>query len=133
MAGCGGSATPSVLQLRARATRICSLASLDAERISTPRTESGGQAFLKNGIAVIGPELRRLRALGAPKDVAEVYGAAVADLGAELAAIRRTIHALAQQQDPVIAFKALQQRLAPLESQATDDWQALEVPACVNG
>ena len=50
---------------------------------------------------------------------------AVGALARELRALRGTIRALGRQQDPVIAFKTLQQHLGPLETQADDAWRAL--------
>jgi len=130
--GCGGAPPPSLLALRTQATRICLGASRQIGRIATPRSEAGGEAFLRRGIVVLAPERRQLRSLAAPSEAADVYRAGVAALSGELGALREATHALAEQQDPVIAFRTLQQRLTPLESQANDAWQALQIPACTS-
>jgi hypothetical protein len=130
--GCGGSPPPSLVTLRTQATAICSGASREIGRIATPRSDVAGEAFLRRGIAVLAPERRQLGSLTAPSEAADVYRAGVRALSGELAALRQATRALARQQDPVIAFRTLQQRLAPLESQADDAWQALQVPACTS-
>jgi hypothetical protein len=100
-------------------------------RIATPRSEASGEAFLKRGVAVLGPELRELRALSPPAEVSDVYRTAVDAVAGELRALHDTVRALGRQQDPVIAFKTLQHHLRPLETQADDAWRALQIPACV--
>lgn len=130
--GCGGAAPPSLIALRTQANRICSDASRQIGRIATPRSEAGGEAFLRRGIVALAPEHRQLRSLAAPSEAADVYRAGVGALSGELGALRETAHALAKQADPVIAFRTLQQRLVPLESQADDAWQALQIPACMS-
>lgn len=131
-AGCGSTPSPSVIQLRAQATRICSSANRLIGRIGTPTSEAGGEAFLKRGIAVLEVELRDLRTLGAPGDAAGVYRTALGAFAGELAAAKAAVHALDRQQDPAIAFKTLQRRLGPLETQADDAWRALQMAACLN-
>jgi hypothetical protein len=130
-AGCGSAPPPSLVQLRAQGARICAAASGRLRRIPTPRTEVGGEAFLTHAIAVLSPELRRLRGLSAPGDGADVYRAALAATAGELKALTGAVRALDRQQDPVISFRTLQQRLGPLESQADGAWQALQMPACL--
>jgi hypothetical protein len=129
-AGCGSTPPPSLIQLRAQATRICATASRQIGTIGTPPSEAGGEAFLKRGIAVLAPELRRLRSLAPPGEAAAVYTAAIGALSGQLDALRQATHALRQREDPVIAFKTLQHRLAPLENQANGAWQALQIPTC---
>ena len=50
----------------------------------------------------------------------------------ELGALRATLRQLEAGGDPVSLIKALQRRLAPLESEANGAWQALEIPGCIN-
>jgi hypothetical protein len=130
-AGCGSAPPPPLVQLRAQGARICGGASGRLGRIPTPRTEVGGETFLTRAIAVLGPELRELRKLSAPGDGADVYRAALAATAGELKALKGAVRALDRQQDPVIAFRTLQQRLGPLERQADGAWQALQIPACL--
>jgi len=132
VAGCGSSPPPSLIQLRAQATRICSTASRQLGTIATPPSEAQGDAFLKHGIAVLGPELGQLHSLEAPTTAADVYRAALSGLSGELSGLKDAAQALARQEDPVIAFRALQQRLSPLERQADDAWQALQIPTCMS-
>jgi hypothetical protein len=131
-AGCGSSPPPSLIQLRAQATRICSTASRQLGTIAMPPSEAEGAAFLKHGIAVLGPELGQLRTLEAPTEATDVYRAALSALAGELGGLKDAAQALARQEDPVIAFRALQQRLGALERQADDAWQALQVPTCMS-
>jgi hypothetical protein len=131
-AGCGSTPPPSLIQLRAQATRICRTASRQIGRIATPASEAGGEAFLKRGIAALAPELRRLRRLAAPGEGADVYTAAISALSGQLDALRQATRALRQQEDPVIAFKTLEHRLAPLQNQADGAWEALEIPTCMS-
>jgi hypothetical protein len=131
-AGCGSTPPPSLIQLRVQATRICATASRQIGRIATPPSEAGGEAFLERGVAVLAPELRRLRRLTAPSEADDVYRAALSALSEQVDALRQATRALERQEDPVVAFKALQQRLGPLETQADGAWQALEVPTCMS-
>jgi hypothetical protein len=130
--GCGSTPPASLVQLRAQATRICSTASRQIGHIATPPSGAGGEVFLDRGIAVLAPEHQALRALGAPTEAADVYRTALGALGGELSALREATRALDRQENPVIAFKTLQQRLTPLETQADDAWQALQIPSCAS-
>jgi len=129
---CGGTTPPSLIQLRSQANQICSVANREGSRIPTPASEASGRAFLKRGIQVLSPELQQLRALSAPEAASVVYTTAIDAFSRELAAMRTAVRALDRGQDPVIAFKSLQQRLSPLETQADAAWQALGITACVN-
>ena len=131
LAGCGSTPPPSLIQLRAQGTRICASAGHRLGRITPPRSEAGGEAFLNRGLGVLRPELTRLRQLRAPSEGADVYRAALAAVAGEVQALQGTLRALGRQQDPVIAFKTLQQHLGPLEKQADGAWQALQMPACL--
>ena len=129
-AGCGGAASPSMTELRARASRICSAANVRSYRIATPTWEEGAGTFLKGGINILSPELKRLRGLSAPGGDADVYAAALSAVSAEVDALRAAEHAISRNEDPVIAYKSLQHHLTPLEAQANDAWGALQIPAC---
>lgn len=131
LAGCGSTPPPSLIQLRAQGARICARAGHRLGLIASPSSEAGAESFLKRAVGVLRPELIQLRKLSAPSEVADVYRTAVDALSRELLALDGTVRALARQQDPVIAFKTLQQHLAPLETQADDAWRALEMQACV--
>ena len=130
LAGCGSKPSPSLIQLRSEGARICTAAGRSLARIPTPGTETGGAAFLKHGISVLTPELVRLRVLVPPANVADVYRSATDALADELDSLHSAVLALGRQHDPVLTFRALQDRLGPLVTQADDAWQALEVPAC---
>jgi hypothetical protein len=129
LAGCGSSAL-SAPQLRARAGRICSAARVATNRIPTPDTPSAGAPFLSRGISALAPELKALKRLQPGGDAATNYAGAVADGRQELQALRFTIRGLRAGNDPVVAIKTLQQRLAPLESRADDAWGSLGIEAC---
>jgi hypothetical protein len=131
LVGCGSTPSPSLVQLRAQGARICTAAGQRLRLIATPRSEAGGEAFLKQAVAVLAPELRQLRKLRPSSEASDVYGTALDALARELGTLQGTIRALARQQDPVIAFKTLQQHLRPLETQADDAWRALDMTACL--
>ncbi len=132
VAGCGGSVELSDRQLRATATRACTLASRQADRIPQPSKPSGGAAFVARGIAVLEPEYRRLKALHPPSDLAQVYDISLTAFRGKLAAMKAAVRHLHHGLDPVIAMKTLESQLAPLETSENGAWQALQVPACLN-
>lgn len=127
--GCG-SGTLTDGQLRTRATRICRLATLRTDRITTPTAPGQEAAFLSRGVAALTPELTALQRLTAPDDMSGDYRDAVDATGAELAALRSTLKGLRAGNDPVVAIKTLQQELAPAEAKASSAWTTLELPAC---
>jgi hypothetical protein len=129
VAGCG-SDTLTDSQLRARATRICTLATRRTDRITTPTTPGQGAAFLSRGITALSPELKALKRLSAPGDMGGDYRDAVDATGAELVALRSTLKGLRAGNDPVVAIKTLQRELKPAEARASSAWTTLELPAC---
>ncbi len=131
VAACGSSTT-SPAQLRAQATAICQRANVRIGRIATPANASGGLAFLNNGIAALTPELAQLKQLSASGAAADVWNTAVRSLSSELSALQSAAAEIRGGADPVQAYKSLQQTLAPLETQADNAWQALQIPACQN-
>jgi hypothetical protein len=130
-AGCGATSL-STQELRTQATRLCTAARHQTDRIAAPSSPAGAGPFLSQGIAVLGPELSGLRQLQPSHDVAQVYSTAVSSFSQKLDALHRAAHAVAGGGDAVGAIKTLQQRLAPLEAQEDGAWQALEIPACLN-
>lgn len=129
--GCGS--TPlSTSQLRSKATRVCTVATRRTNAIRSPASPAAAAAFLRRGIAVLRPELAQLRALRPPSDLAQVYGISVQAFSGKLLALDAAVRDLDSGADPAPAFKALQQRLTPLESEENGAWQALQVPACVD-
>jgi hypothetical protein len=131
LAACGSS-TASPAQLRAQATAICTRANARIGRIATPASANGGLAFLDTGIAALQPELAQLKRLSASGDAADVWNTAIRSAEAELAALQSAAAEIRGGADPVQVFKSLQQTLAPLETQADNAWQALQIPACQN-
>ncbi len=131
LAGCGSSPL-STSELHNDATRVCLLASRQTNRIATPTSPAGTEAFLRRGIAALAPELAGLRSLHPSSEVADVYDAAVKSLSQQLAFLRDALHDLRNGEDPVIALKTLQQELAPLVTQANGGWDALQIPACLS-
>jgi hypothetical protein len=129
--GCGSKPLSST-QLVSQGTRVCALAGRQTDFIASPKSPAGTTAFLKRGIAVLTPELAALKALKPPSDVADVYSTAIGSFSQKLAALKDTLHALNHGEDPVLALKALQLKLAPIESQENGAWQALQLPACLN-
>lgn len=127
LAGCGSSGL-SGGQRRAAATRICTLAAQRLRAIALAEAPAAGRRFLIRGIAVLGPEVSQLRALGATG----LFGEGVTASSAELAALRFTVRGLRAGNDPVVAIKTLQQRLVPLEARANGAWRRLGISACVS-
>jgi hypothetical protein len=131
LAGCGGTTSLSEKQLRTRATALCATAARRAGRIRTPSTEAQGADFLNRGIAALKPELAGLRALKAPDDVADVYQATITAFSKQLDELETTVRKLHSGEDPVVAWKTLQTKLAPLEATEDGAWRTLQIPACV--
>lgn len=128
-AGCG--ATPlSTAALRGHATHICRTALARESRIRTPTSPSQGAAFLRQGVAVLTPELRALRRLDAGGRSAPQLHTAVLALGDELQDMRASARALAGGSDPVQELRTLEQQLTPLEARADAAWHELAIPAC---
>jgi hypothetical protein len=129
LAGCGSTAL-TANQLRARAGRICTLATQRTNRITTPAMPSQEASFISRGVAALAPEVTALQRLGAPGDMADDYRDAVDATSSELTALRSTLKGLKAGNDPVVAIKTLQQQLAPAEFKAGIAWSALALPAC---
>ena len=131
-AGCGGSSSLSAHQLRAGATRACTLASQRLDSIPTPRLPSDGAAFLRRGIAAVRPELTALAALHPDGKLGEQFSRARTATDRELAALQSSLKGLKAGNDPLVAVKTLQAQLVGLERRATAAWLALDIPACVD-
>lgn len=131
LAGCGGASSAASGQLHDGATSICTTANHRLARIAPPHLGPADEAFLKRGIAVLEPELRRLRRLRPQSQEQSLYSGALNATAQEVSQLKRTVRALERNQDPSLAFPALQRRLAPLEAQANGAWRALQIPACL--
>jgi hypothetical protein len=131
IAGCGGSSL-SDRQLHSQATRVCSLAAAQTDRIATPSTPAASVTYLDRGLTALQPELLGLQKLHPPSDVGDVYAATVKTLSQKLAYMEDTARRMRKGADPVSALRALQQKIGPLESQENGGWQALELPACLS-
>lgn len=133
LTGCGGGNSGlSANDLRTQATRLCTVARQQTDRIPTPASPAQAAAFLNRGLAVLEPELKALRQLHPSGDFSQVYRTAIEASAQKVSAIRGAAGALAGGGDPVTTMKALQTQLATLESQENGAWQALEIPACLN-
>jgi hypothetical protein len=130
LGGCGSSPLSS-RDLHNDATQVCRAASRLANRIATPTSPAGTEAFLRRGIAALTPELAGLRALHPPSDVADVYTASVKAFGQKLTYLKDALRDLQSGEDPVIALKTLQRELTPVGTQENGGWQALQIPVCV--
>jgi hypothetical protein len=131
LAGCGSSSL-SDRDLRADATQLCNVARFRTDRISPPASPAAGLAYLRKGVSVLAPELRALRRLGPPSDLAKDYNATMAEFASTVQALRTAIVGLRSGAAPVSAYQALQRQLAPLVAQENASWQVLQIPACVN-
>jgi hypothetical protein len=132
--GCGGSGSSglSARDLRTQATRLCTIARKQTDRIAAPSSPAGAAAFLNQGLAVLQPELKALRQLHPSGDLGQVYKTAITAFAQKVDAVRTAATALAGNGDPVTTMKSLEQQLAPLEEEENGAWQALEIPACLN-
>jgi hypothetical protein len=128
--GCG-SVSASLRNLRQDAGRICRHTNRAFEPLPALPTQGRAASYLSTGVARLGTQLARLRRLSAPHDVADVYSAALGVLGQELSVLRRKVTAIRRGQDPAVAVRALREQLTPLESQANNAWQALQIPSCL--
>jgi hypothetical protein len=131
VSGCGSS-SPTMPRFRAQATRVCTRALVQGARIAPPPVPAASAAFLRRGIAVLRPELARLRTVRVPSKQAGAYSAALASLGDELAILTATARDLDRGADPLTTVKTLQHRLAPVEANNDAAWRTLGVPACVS-
>lgn len=131
-AGGGNGAAPSLIRLRSQATQICSATNHRTGRIPTPTSETAGGTFLARGVSELSPELRRLERLRAPMQDADTYRTALSAFSSEVALLRAAERSLERGEDPVVAFQALQRRLAPLEDEAARAFAALGIHNCSN-
>jgi hypothetical protein len=131
VSGCGAG-TLSMSDLRTQATHVCVSAQAQTSRIPTPASPAAADAFLRQGVRVLSPELVALRALKPPASIAEVYSTALLAFSRKLGALSGTLNRLGRGADPVGAVQMLEHRLAPIESAEDGAWQALQIPACVN-
>lgn len=131
LSGCG-SGTVSPRALRARAGRVCTASVRRSDRIALPRTNSGGTAFLAQGIKIFQSELDALRKLAPPRDLATAFHIAVSDSRQQLDALIGTEHNLRHGDDPVVAIKQLDVELGAINDRDREAWRAVGVPACTN-
>lgn len=128
--GCG-SVSASVIDLRRDAGTICRHTNKAFNPLPALPRQGDLEAFLRAGIARLRTELAKLRRVGPPHNVADVYQAALAAVGQEVDVLNGTVQTIHRGEDPATAFKELGQQLRPLQSQADSAWSALEIPACL--
>lgn len=128
--GCG-SVSASVIDLRHDAGAICRHTNRAFNPLPALPRQGQTVAFLSAGIARLRTELTKLRRVSPPTDVVDVYRAALAAQDQELAVLKNTVQAIDRGEDPATAVKELGQQLGPLQRQADNAWQALEIPACI--
>jgi hypothetical protein len=131
LAGCGSSSL-SDRDLRNDAGVVCKTAGVRLGRVSAPATPSDGLKFLRHGAAALGPELVELRKLAPSGDLAGRYDAATGQFADALTAVRAAITRLQHGGDPVSEFQALERQLAPILARENEDWNSLQISACVN-
>jgi hypothetical protein len=130
LTGCG-SVSASLIDLRRDAGAVCRHTNRTFRQLPALPSAAQAPTFLNGGIARLSTQLTKLRRVSAPHNVADVYRAALAALGQELEVLQGAERAIRRGADPATAFKALGQQIAPLQSQANNAWQALEIPACL--
>jgi hypothetical protein len=127
--GCGASAL-SGSQLRATATRICTVAARSADDIPTPATPAASAVFIRRGIEAFSPELSELRRLRVSSASSGEYANALGAIAAELSAMRSGLNRLDAGGDSLSTIRRLERRLEPQESRANFAWRTLGIPAC---
>jgi hypothetical protein len=130
LAGCGG-VSASVRDLRSDAGTVCRQINHTFRGLSGPTTEAQAAKFLSGGAVRLAAQLQRLRQDNPPRDVADVFHAGLGALDQEVVVLGGAVRAINQGEDPALAYRLLKQRLAPLESQANDAWQALQIADCL--
>jgi hypothetical protein len=128
--GCGDDSL-SAEELRSQAATICARANAVTDRIAVPNAQSGGERFLREGLAQLRPATARLAALKPPDDLRDRYERAVAQSDEEIALIAGTARSIAGGADVIDAFAALQARLGPTVEAGNALWRTLDIPACV--
>jgi hypothetical protein len=129
LSACGSPPPLSLVQLRTRATAICTATSRRTGRLAPPASAPAAASFLERGADLLAAESRQLRALHAPAADATAFTRALADLDATIAGLRAGAGAL-RQGDPAIEVKQFQPRIAQLEARQDQSWQVLGIPAC---
>ncbi len=132
LAGCGGSGRLSSSDLQNKASQVCALTSRRTNKIKTPSSPAGTEAFLRQGITALTPELTELRKLRPPADAQDVYADAMNAAAKQLALLRTAARQIAAGGDPVSTMQTLEQQLGPLVTSENQAWQSLEIPACVS-
>jgi hypothetical protein len=134
VAGCGSSALSSPVALRTRATDACRDTSPVIPPAAPEPTPKQLVVFLSEGAQGLKKELSQLRRLHlAAGEVDTVFTTALTAVQGQVSALDQTVEVIKGGEDPVLAFKALQQKLGPLEKQADNAWSALQIPACLEG
>ena len=132
ISGCGGASTLSARELRAQAGARCESAVRRSDRIAMPRSNSGGAAFLEQGIAIFRSELAALRKLVPPRKLAGAYRIALGDSAQQLDALIATERYLHGGGDPVVAIKQLDVELGAIDARDRAAWTAVGVAVCTN-
>jgi hypothetical protein len=130
LAACG-SPSDSLIALRHEAGAICRRTNRAFGGIRAPSSDRQDGSFLRSGQIRLETQLRRLRALSAPHEVADVYRAALSALGQELDGLRSAVGAINQGEDPALAYRRLEQQIGPDLNQANNAWQALQIADCL--
>lgn len=129
LAGCGSGAL-SDAHLRTRADAVCANGRRVTDRIAAPSSPRGAERFLAAGVASLSPAVIALGRLHPSADAKGDYERALEAAERELALIRGARATLRGGGDAVVTVRALQQRLAPVESAATSAWRATGAGAC---
>lgn len=128
--GCGEDSL-SAEELRSQAGAICARANAVTDRVAVPNAQSGGERFLREGLAQLRPATARLAALKPPEELRDRYERAVAQTRAENELLAATARSIAGGADVIDSFAALQTRLGPVVDAGNALWRTLDIPACV--
>lgn len=128
--GCGDD-TLSAKELRSQAGEICARANAVTDRVAVPNAQSGGERFLREGLAQLAPASERLAALKPPAELRDDYEQAVTLIRQEVALIRRAAASIRSGGDVIDTFSGLQQRLSGVVNVENSTWETLDIQACV--
>lgn len=128
--GCGDDRL-SAQELRSQAGAICASANAVTDRVAVPNAPSGGERFLREGLAQLRPATARLAALKPPQELDERYERAVTLARQEVMLVERAVMTIDRGADTIDTFTALQRELEPVLNQENAAWRALGVPSCV--
>jgi hypothetical protein len=119
-------------ELRTQAGAICARVSEATDRVAVPNAPAGGERFLREGLVLMIPAIRRLRELKAPEKLRGSYEHAIAATQHQLDLIADELREIRSGGDAIGGFQVLQRELDTASAIANSSWTTLHIPACVS-